>query len=391
MRTDRPRGERARIAFIINSLAGGGAERVFCRLIEGFQDRLRECESEIVLLDDEQHAYTPPDFMPMRTLNAKRKMGASVTRLAGEMRRFRPHVAVSFLSRANCANVLASLWCGHRTLISERVATVDHFGDGLAGHVKRAVTRELYRRADAILAVSEGVRLGLVEECGVPAQRIDVIPNPVDARRIRELGAQAPETELPERFIVSVNRLIANKNVALQLEALRASGLPHHLVILGDGPERHALQTRAEALGLADRVRFVGFAANPFAIVARAEIFLSTSNAEGFPNALAEAMALGVPCISTNCRAGPSEILANNPRLHVSAMHPVQYGVLTPVEDAQACAEALRFLAQPEQRALYARRAAERASAYAPDAIIERYWSAISRVASPAPQHALAH
>jgi len=383
VRIERASGERPRLAFIINSLAGGGAERVFCRLIEGFEDRLRDCESEIVLLDDEPHAYTPPDFVPMRTLGAARRMGSSVARLTAEMRRFKPHAAVSFLNRANCANVLAARLCGYRTVISERVATAHHFGDGPGGRLKRAVTRELYRRADAVLAVSEGVRLGLIEDCGLPAERIAVIPNPVDVARIRTAGAAPPETPLPELFIVSVNRLTANKNVRLQLEALNRSGLTHHLVILGDGPERGALQERAEALGLCNRVHFVGFSANPFAIVARAQMFVSTSNAEGFPNALAEAMALGVPCISTSCRAGPAEILAGDPRLEASAMHPASYGVLTPVGDADACAAALRFMADPKRRAHYGERAAERAASYAPEGVIESYWRAISRVAAP--------
>ena len=383
MRVDPSRGERARIAFIINSLAGGGAERVFCRLMEGFEDRLRECESEIVLLDDEPHAYTAPNFVPMRTLAAERKTAASVTRLAAEMRRFKPHAAISFLTRANCANVLAGRWCGYRTVISERVATADHFGAGPAGQLKRAITNELYRRADRVLAVSEGVRLGLIEHCGVPPERIDVISNPVDADRIRARGAEEPETPLPERFIVSVNRLTANKAVGLQLEALHRSGLPHHLMILGDGPEREALEARSQALELCGRVHFVGFSANPFAIVARADMFLSTSRAEGFPNALAEAMALGVPCISTNCRAGPSEILAGDPRLHVSGVHLAQHGLLVPVDDVDACAAALRFLAHPERRTFYGRRATERAAAYAPDEIIERYWQAIARAAAP--------
>lgn len=382
MRTEHALGERARIAFIINSLAGGGAERVFCRLIEGLEDRLREHEAEIVLLDDEPHAYSPPRSVPLRTLAADKKTAASVTRLAAEMRRFRPHAAVSFLNRANCANVLASRLCGYRTIISERVATAAHFGTGPAAQLKRAITRELYCRADAVLAVSEGVRVGLIEQCGVPPHRIEVIANPVDVTRIRALGAQSPECELPARYIVSVNRLIANKNVAMQLEALHRSGLPHHLVIVGDGPERAALQARVEGLGLTDRVHFVGFLHNPFAIVARSEMFLSTSRAEGFPNALAEAMALDVPCISTNCHAGPAEILADNPRLEVNAMYPAAYGVLTPVDDAASCAAALRFMAHPEQRAHFARRARERAAFYAPEDIIERYWLAISRIAA---------
>lgn len=383
MRTDAASGERLRIAFVINSLAGGGAERVFCRVIEGLQEHLRDSESEIVLLDDEPHAYAPPASVSLRTLRSEKKFAASVTGLSTEMRRFRPHVAISFLSRANCANVLASRLCGYRTVISERVATVDHFGGGASGQLKRVVTRELYRRADAVLAVSEGVRQGLVEACGVPAARIEVIPNPVDIPRISQLAAQRPEMNLPDHFIVSVNRLVVNKNVAMQLEALHRSGLPHHLVVLGDGPERPALEAQAAALGLTDRVHFLGFTSNPFAVVARADMFLSTSNAEGFPNALAEAMALGIPCVATNCRAGPAEILAGDPHLEISRMHPAQYGVLTPTENAEACADALGFLAAPDQSAHYGRRARERAAHYAPDRVIERYWQAIARVAAP--------
>lgn len=373
----------ARVAFIINSLAGGGAERVFCRVVSGLEDRLADTACEVVLLDDETHAYSAPNFLPTRTLNANRSTALSVAKLSQELRRFRPDVAVSFLNRANCANLIASRWSGHRTVISERVATAEHFGGGTAGRFKRAVTRNLYRHADAIVAVSEGVRRGLSKDCGIPADRIDVIANPVDAARIRTLAALGSHISLPERFIVSVNRLAPNKNVQLQLDALQRSGLPHDLVILGDGPERASLVARAEALGLAGRVRFLGFIGNPYPIVARAEMFLSTSNAEGFPNALAEAMALGVPSISTNCRSGPAEILAEDPDLEISAMHAAQHGVLAPVNDAEACAAALRFLASPNHAAIYGQRAAERAQAYAPEAIIEYYWRVISRTGAP--------
>lgn len=382
MHTEAAAGERRRIAFVINSLAGGGAERVFCRVVEGLQARLEACDSEIVLLDDEPQAYEPPRSIRLRTLRSDKKLTTSIAGLASEMRRFKPHAAISFLSRANCANVLASRLCGYRAVISERVATADHFGDGAGGQLKRAVTRELYRRADAVLAVSEGVKEGLVAGCGVPAERIEVIPNPVDVARIRRLGAEPPPIGLPERFIVSVNRLVPNKNVSMQQQALQRSGLPHHLVVLGEGPERAALEIQAEALGIRERVHFAGFTPNPFAIVARAQMFLSTSNAEGFPNALAEAMALSIPSVATNCRAGPAEILADVPHLDVSDMHAGKYGVLTPVGDPGACAAALRFMAAPEQATRYGRLAAERASSYAPEAIIERYWQAIARAAA---------
>lgn len=384
MPAERIPGAKPRLAFIINSLAGGGAERVFCRVIEGLRDQLHDCEAEIILLDREPSAYTPPSFLPTIVLGAEGGMTASVAKLTTELRRFRPDVAVSFLSRANCATVLASGWCGCRTVISERVATTEHFGAGASAQLKRAVTRELYRRADAIVAVSEGVRSDLVQRCGVPADRIVVIPNPVDVGDLRAKGAQLPDIPLPDRYIVSVNRLAESKNVGLQFEALLQSGAPHDLVILGEGPERGALERRAQALGLGGRVHFLGFVSNPHPIVARADMFLSTSNAEGFPNALAEAMALGVPSVSTNCRSGPAEILADDPDLEIADVHPAPFGILTPVGDAAACAAALQLLSHPEHRARYGRLAAERASAYRPEGVIARYWQVISQFAEPA-------
>ncbi len=381
---ERLSGAKPRLAFIINSLAGGGAERVFCRVIEGLRDQLHACEAEIILLDREPSAYTAPDFIPTVVLGADGGMAASVAKLTTELRRFRPDVAVSFLSRANCATVLASRWCGCRTVISERVATTEHFGAGASAQVKRAVTRELYRRADAIVAVSEGVRSDLVQRCGVPAGRIVVIPNPVDVADIRAKAAQPPDIPLPARYIVSVNRLTANKNVGLQFEALLRSRAPHDLLVLGEGPERRALEGQAQALELGRRVHFLGFVSNPYPIVARADMFLSTSNAEGFPNALAEAMALGVPSISTNCRSGPAEILSDDPDLEVTGVYPAPFGILTPVEDAGACAAAIQLLSDPEHRARCSWRAAERASAYRPESVIARYWQVISRLAEPA-------
>jgi glycosyltransferase involved in cell wall biosynthesis len=369
-----------RIAFVINSLAGGGAERVFCRLIEGLAEPLSAWDTDVYLLDDEPPAYVLPSFARVHSLNSHRGALPSFARLLGALRSAKPDVAVSFLTRANCATVLAAQRLGFPTVISERVATADHFGRGPGGVLKRLVTGEAYRRADAIIAVSQGVKHGLVAQCGVRSDKIDVIPNPVDAPRIKALALEPPQHRLPEKAIVCVCRLAANKNVAMLIEALARSGLPHHLLVLGEGPERSALAQRARALGLGERVHFLGFLSNPFSVMARAEMFASASNAEGFPNALAEALALGLPSVFTNCRAGPAEILADDAALEISAMHPARYGVLTPVGDVEALAEALRFLATREQRMHYRRRALERGAAYEPSAVFKRYWRVISRV-----------
>ena len=114
---------------------------------------------------------------------------------------------------------------------------------------------------------------------------------------------------------------------------------PCRLLILGEGPIRHELESRVSALGLEDSVSLPGWAQNPYAFMARAGLFVLSSRHEGFPGALVEALACGCPAVSTDCPAGPSEIL-EDPDL------------LAPVGDPEALARVmLRALARPADKA----------------------------------------
>lgn len=371
---------KRRLAFIINSLAGGGAERVFCTVIDGLRAHIADAyDVDVILLDDEPQAYTPPPFAHTLTLGAHGKMAASVTRLVRTLAARKPVAALSFLSRANCANVIAARALGYRALISERVATTAHFGDGARAGAQRWVTRALYPRAHRILAVSEGVKRSLVRDFALQPDRIDAIPNPVDAHALRALAKEEPAAPLPDRFMVSAGRLTANKNFPTLLEAYARSDVAQDLVILGDGEDRGALETHARALGVYERVHFLGFQRNPFAIFARADFFVSTSNAEGFPNALVESMAVGLPAAFTNCPSGPAEILAGDPDRTVNGAERVDYGILCAVNDADAIAQAMRMLAAPETNAHYRIKSLQRVDAYAPQAIYDAYWRVLSQ------------
>ena len=372
--------KRGVIAFIINSLAGGGAERVFCNVVEGLSSHAgKDWDVEIILLDDEAQAYAPPAYAPVRTLAAQRGFGKSIARLTEALRRKKPALALSFLSRSNCANIIASRVVGHKTIISERVNTSAHFGAGLRAAPLRLMTRMLYPQANAILAVSDGVKFGLVDHFAVPAAKIETIHNPVDIAAIQEAAKAEPEFVCEAPYIVGVGRLTANKNFSLLIEAFTRSGLPHRLVILGEGEERAALQEQARASGVADRVFLPGYLRNPFAVIARSAMFVSSSNAEGFPNGLVEAMALGAPVAATNCPSGPAEILAGDARIVVTGAHDADYGVLSPTGNARALAQAMQILVK--RRDHFSARAKARAADFAPARIHAAYWSAITRVA----------
>src|SRR5206468_6221358 len=122
------------------------------------------------------------------------------------------------------------------------------------------------------------------------------------------------------------------------------------LVIAGEGPERGSLLQLGRRLGIANRLLLTGFLANPHPLLSRAQTFVLSSNAEGFPNALVEAMSLGVPCIATNCPDGPAEILAGLTREQVSKPLKASCGILVPMRDPEAMGEALRQIQDPKLR-----------------------------------------
>lgn len=365
--------EKTRVAFVINSLEGGGAERAFCKVLDGICKLEPSIEAHLVLLDTTADAYFPETDVRVHRLNAKGRFWKSVSLLKAALQQIRPQVTLSFLSRANCACVLTARQVGHRALISERVSPSSHLGSGLRGAFLRAVTRLIYSRADLIIAVSQGVKFDLIENLKAPSDRVEVIYNPIDAENIRFLSQLPPACRLPDHYIVSMGRLTRNKNFDLLVRSFARSSTTLDLVILGDGAERQSLQRLAEELGVRERIWFVGYQSNPFSILRGAEFFVSASNAEGFPNALIEALALGLPAAFTNCRYGPAEILTDDPFVQPDKLYVGEFGILTPTNDIEALTCALDFLSIEENATPLRAKALRRAEAYEPESSYRRY------------------
>lgn len=203
--------------------------------------------------------------------------------------------------------------------------------------------RQIYPQADGIIAVSRDLARDVSEITGIAEDLIRVAPNPVITPEMLELAAQPvshpwlQEPGLP--LILGIGRLARVKNFSLLIQAFARvrRDLPCHLLVLGEGRERRALERLAVRLGLGDDIGFPGFTDNPYAYLSRSRLFVSSSLAEGSPNALTEALALGTPVVATDCLSGPREILQDG-----------HYGPLVPLGDANALAEAMvRTLAAP--------------------------------------------
>lgn len=374
---------KATILFVINSLAGGGAERVLTTILGASAPWRDRYDIHLALLDDEPRAYAVPEWVTLTQLDARHRLGASIAQLRRLVGRLNPDAAFAFLTRANVATAVAMAGRGRPWLISERVNTSAHLGSGAGAIAARAMVRFAYPRARHVIAVSDGVVDDLVENFGVARDRVSAIANPVDHDAIAAQAAAPNPLAIDGDYVVAAGRLVPNKNFALLVDAFAASGLPHRLVIMGEGPERASLEAQIAAKGLTERVSLPGFVANPFAVLARARLFAMPSNAEGFPNGLVEAMACGLPVVATNCASGPSEILAGLPRELVVDARPVPAGALVPPNDVAAFASALRDVASEPRRTAAADAARQRSLDYGVAQATEHYWRRIDAALKP--------
>lgn len=209
----------------------------------------------------------------------------------------------------------------------------------------RAVSRWAYHSADLVLANSEGLRQQLLAFWNLPPEQVVVQPNALDIDRVLRLAAEPCPVPRDGRFrLLTVGRLDDDKGHADLLAAL--AELVHQdgwsdvlWQVIGRGPSETFLKAEAIRLGLERSVKWLGVVANPFPFYHAADVFVLPSRTEGFPNVLLEALACGVPVISTDCPSGPRELLEEG-----------RFGKLIPVGQPSALAQALREVRRESAR-----------------------------------------
>lgn len=365
-----PEGGRLRVLLVSHSLGGGGAER-FAATLAARLDRERFRPAVCVATDG--GAYPVPADVPVTDLGYRglRDLPGAVVRLARHLRRERPDVVLSNVLSTNCLTGAALALVRERPPWVARVGNAPEHGDP---RLQRLFARRAYRRADRIVTNSRGLREGFLRYYpGLQEERCLALPNPTDFEEIDRRAAEALPGELRARLgddlapgvarLLWVGRLGPQKRPDLALECLaRLRGLrgetggpespvDARLWMCGEGPWRGRLERRAEVLGLAGAVRFLGFLDNPFPLMRAADLFLLTSDFEGLPNALIEAQGLGLPAVATRCPYGPDEVVADG-----------ETGVLVPPGDAEALAvAAAALLGDPERRRAMGEAASRRA------------------------------
>lgn len=367
------------VLFYLPQMKVGGAEISLLRLAKGLHERGVQTAFVTHRADDAARALTGD--LELLSLDVDRSL-AAWHRLSGLLRQRRPDVLVSALTHSNIIAAVAAKLSGTRT----RVVVTEHAPASSMRQLDTSRTYRItlqlvpwiYRLADAIVAVSKGVYKDFLPMLSTSTQRrLTVIPNPV----LRANWWIQSQVQINDPWfragappvILSVGRLSPEKNFSLLIRSfaqLRPQASPPRLAIIGDGPERPALQKLIDRLGLSERVRLLGQCENPFAYMRRAAMFVLASRFEGFGNVLIEAMACGIPVISTDCPVGPHEILEGG-----------RYGTLVATDDADALTEAiearLRDL-RPEPEAV------ARALEFTAERSVEDYLALFSRVARKA-------
>ncbi|MHA1845999.1 MAG: glycosyltransferase [Promethearchaeota archaeon] len=341
--------KKKKLLFVISSLRGGGAERVVVNLINHLERN--KYEPYLVIFENKLDLKRNLKF-PIKIVCLEKKSKWDFLKIILKLRKviknYKPDSVISFLQYTNIVTVLSTLYQrrNYTLIISERSYPRKYLANNLFGFIERVLMNFTYKQSDLIIAVSKGIKIVLEEDFRIASKKIKVIYNPIpleevilkSKKRVEHLFLKNNDFQL----IISAGRLVKLKRFDRLLKAfaiIKRYKKSARLIILGDGILKRELENLALRLNINKFVSFVGYKDNPYAWMSKAHIFALSSDYEGFPNVLIEAMACGVPVISTDCPSGPKEIITNE-----------KNGILVPVGDERKLADGILDLLGDEKK-----------------------------------------
>lgn len=337
-----------KILFVISYLDKGGAERALSNITTHFPE---EWDIDILVNDDRVIDYPFRGNIITLGISEKPRTGSILFQLKVLLKRVRRLIAlkktgqytacVSFLDSANIANIISGKGsCKVIASVRSGLRQQERFPQ--YKYVVNPMVRFFYNRATKVVAVSEGIRRELIERFHLCPNKVVVIENGFS---LLEIQKQAQEMQSEKeinlihdrRVVVTTGRLEEPKGQWHLIRAFAevAKKIPDAvLLIIGSGELESYLKKLVKDSGIENCVFFTGFVTNPYKYMSRAELFVFPSLYEGFPNALAEAICLELPCIATDFQTGAREILS--PAMckmsgSVNEIVEAEYGMLTPL------------------------------------------------------------
>lgn len=325
-----------RIALLISSLRSGGAERVASIVVNYWARKGQDVQLFTLSGREDSPFYDLDPAVRHVPLGISRLSRHPLQALANNLRRVwlirreiakgQPDVLISFMDTTNVLAILATRGLGVPVIVSERSNPTIQ----APKTAWRLMRNLLYSRADAVVTQTERARACFPSSVRA---RCVVIPNPVLSP---VAASDRDEMMVPKPALVAMGRLSEEKGFHLLISVFARLVVDYpdwHLLIVGEGTLREKLEILSQEMGIRDRVLIPGPVRDPNQILRQSDIFVLSSRYEGFPNALCEAMACGLPAVSFDCPFGPREIIRDGVD-----------GILVPPGDVDALASALAGL-----------------------------------------------
>lgn len=331
--------KKKRIMFFIYQMGGGGAARTLLNIINNI-DRTKFTPVLVTLnYDGSYEKYINEDvkFIKLKT----KRLRSAILPLSKVIRQQQVELVFSTIPNYNIIALLATMLSF--TSAENVVREAAYLGGSAKENLKLRFAGQLYRRAKKVIALSKGVKKNIINRYKVNSDKIDIIYNPVDIEGIREMMAKDEVSDVHKaifessvRTIITAGRLHPDKDQKTLLKAfkkVRENHMDSHLFILGEGGLEADLKHMAVDLDIEDSVHFAGFQHNPYAYFKYADTFVLSSVREGFGHVLTEALAAGIPVVSTKARPGAEEVLAQG-----------EYGYMCEPSDAAALAAGINHI-----------------------------------------------
>ena len=304
-----------KVVFALPSLAHGGAQKVFLELVTYLSTQGNNvC---LLCLDREGELIEQlPHGIQMVYFSNAENTGGVIFRRVKQWFKFRQWikrnkvgVVYSTITGMNLFVSSCFLFSRNTTIVIREASSFENIRSRFIYFIMYL----FYRRANTIICTSEYVKEQFLK-LSFCSEKLVVIPNPIDQEKIIRLSNMNVK-DVPSEFdgytIIAVGRLIEAKGFDILIDAYKdlMLRLNCRLIIIGEGPERHNLESQIRALGQAADVKLLGYRDNPYAFMALADLYVLSSRWEGYVNTVVEAMVLGIPIVATDCNSEPGKIL----------------------------------------------------------------------------------
>lgn len=360
--------KKKKIAFVIGALTPGGAERVISTLSNAL---VEDFDVAIITFKKSTPFYRLDDRIKVISCFDKIEKPTSVfgsiklnynilKKVTAIVKNEQIDLLIGFITSANIIATLAAKRNGIPSLISER-------NDPLKKDIPRfwVMLRKLvYPKADNLIVQTEKVKT--IYTNMLKHKNITVLPNPIssDLSKLRKNDVNR------QKIILTVGRLNNDKRhdkLIKAVDSLKLEGW--RVIIIGKGPNKEKLTNLIKSLNLSHQIEILSNIKNIHDYYMKASLFVFTSKAEGFPNALLEAMHFGLPCISSDCNYGPSDLITHG-----------KDGFLVPVNDQEVLIEKIdELIRDDELKELFSKNAVKTSFNYTSEKVTEKWKNVINQ------------